>query len=52
MRGDDGGKRGRVVKNMYKGHKDKAKGGVGSRVGGGNGWGGGKMETTVLEQQF
>ena len=26
-------------RNMYKGHVDKAKGGVGSRVGGGDGWG-------------
>ena len=35
---------------------DKAKEGVGSRVGGGDGWGGrkwqGEMETNVLEQQF
>ena len=30
----------------------KTKAGVGSRVGSGDGWGGGKMETTVLEQQF
>ena len=40
---------------MYKGHMDKAIGGVGSRVGGGDGWGTGspgeKMERTVLEQQ-
>ena len=39
---------------MCKGHMDKAKGGVGLRVGGGDGWGGGKWrgetETTVLEQ--
>ena len=39
---------------MYKGHMDKAKG-VGSQVGGGNGWSEGsvegKMETTVLEKQ-
>ena len=38
---------------MYKGHMDKAKG-VGSRVGGGDGWGGEhgrvKMETTIFEQ--
>ena len=32
-------KGGRVVRNMYKGHMDKAKG-VGSRVGSGDGWGG------------
>ena len=40
---------------MYKGDMDKAKMGVGLRVGGGDGWGRrsreGKMETTVLEQQ-
>ena len=36
---------------MYEGHMDKTKGGVGSRVGSGDGWGGWKMETTVLEQQ-
>ena len=42
-------------RNMYKGHMDKAKGGVRLRLGGEDGWdggsGGGKMETTVLEQQ-
>ena len=27
-------------KNMFKGHMGKAKGGIGSRVGGGNGWSG------------
>ena len=40
---------------LRKGHMDKTKAGVGSRVGSGDGWGGGcdggKMETTVLEQQ-
>ena len=40
-------------RNMYKGHMDKAKGGLGLRVGGGDGCGVGKwqweMETTVLE---
>ena len=40
---------------MYKGSIDKAKEGVGLKVGGGDGWGGGewwgKMEATVLEQQ-
>ena len=40
---------------MYKGQTDKAKGGVGSKVGGGDGWVGeqveGGMEITVLEQQ-
>ena len=43
------GKRGRVIRNIYKGHMDKAKGGKveGRRQGW---WGGGKMETTVLEQ--
>ena len=43
-----------MSRNMYKGHMDKVKGGVGSKVGGGDGWGRGewwgKMETTVLEQ--
>ena len=49
------GKQGRVFGNMYKGHRDKAKGG---RIKGGRwgwlGWGGvveGKMETTAFEQQ-
>ena len=42
-----GGRGGRVVRHMYKGHKDKAKGG---RFEGGR-HGGVKMETTVLEQQ-
>ena len=37
---------------MYQGPMDKAKREAGSRVGGGDGWGGGKMETTVLEQQY
>ena len=41
-------------RTMYKGHIDKAKEGVGLRVGGGDGWGkesgAGKMDTTVLEQ--
>ena len=40
-------------RNMSKGHMDKPKG-VGSRVGGREGWGGmvgGKVKTTVLEQQ-
>ena len=49
------GKEGRVVRNMYKGHMDKAKGVVRLRVGSVDGWGGGKdggkMETTVPEQQ-
>ena len=42
------------IRNMYKGHIVKTKGGVGSRVGSGDGWGGGKwrgeMETTVLKR--
>ena len=29
----------------------KPRGAIGSRVGSGDGWGGEKMETTVLEQQ-
>ena len=41
--------------NIGKGHMDKTRGGVGSEVGGGDGWGRGEcwgeMETTVLEQQ-
>ena len=49
-----GGRRGRVFRNVYKGHMDKTKG-VGSRVGSGvtgvAGNGGWEMETTVLEQQ-
>ena len=48
--------RGRVFRNIYKGHMDKTKGvwdqgwEVGM-VGEGAGNSGGKMETTVLEQQ-
>ena len=37
-----GGKGEGSSRNMYKGHMDKAKEGVGSRVGGGDGWGGGE----------
>ena len=40
-----------MSRNMYKGPMDKAKVGVGWRVGGGDDWGGEKVETTVLEQQ-
>ena len=44
-----------LSRNMYKGHMDKAKGGQDQEweVGmpGVGGSGGGKMETTVLEQQ-
>ena len=43
-------------KNMYKGQMDKAMRGLGSGVGGWDGWvrgvGGGGMETTILEQQY
>ena len=51
-----GRKGGRVVRNMYKGHMDKTRGGR-ITVRSGDGWGGGgsgwgKMETTVLEQQL
>ena len=47
-----GGKRGRNFRNMYKGHMDKAKGEWDGRLGVGIAGGeGGKMETTVLEQQ-
>ena len=35
--GGHGGKGGRVFRNYYKGHQNQ--GGVGSRVGGGDGWG-------------
>ena len=49
---DSRGRGGRVFRNMYKGHRDKTKGG---RIKGGKwgwlGWGG-EMETTVLEQQY
>ena len=34
-----GGKGERVLRNKYKGHMDKTKGGVGSGEGGRNGWG-------------
>ena len=54
--GDNGGKGGRVFRNNYKGHMEKTKVGVGSGEGGGDGWvggiDGGKMQTSVLEQQF
>ena len=33
-----GGKRGRVFGNSYKGHMEKNRGRVGSRVGSGGGW--------------
>ena len=52
--GDNGRIRGRVFRNMYKGHIHKTKGG---KIKGGEwGWlgqrnGGEEMETTVLEQQ-
>ena len=41
MGGDNGGKRGRVFRNMYKEHMDKTKGRGGIRGGkcGGLGWG-------------
>ena len=44
------------MESMYKGHMGQSQREVGSRVGGGDGWGGvgsggGKMETTILEQQ-
>ena len=48
---DNWGKGEGLSRNMYKGPMDKAKGWeVG--VGGARESGGGKMETTVLEQQF
>ena len=37
-----------VYRNYYKGHMDKTKG---EGEGGGFGWGGEKMQTTVIEQQ-
>ena len=37
-----GGEGRRVVRNMYKGPMDKIKWGFGSRVGSGDGWGGGE----------
>ena len=50
-----GRKEGRVFRNNYKGHRDKTKGGSdqGWEVGmaGVGGSGGGKMETTLFEQQ-
>ena len=54
MGGDNGGKRGRVFRNNYKGHMDKTKTGwnQGREVGmGGVGNGGEKMQATVPEQQ-
>ena len=40
-----------VFRNNYKGHMDKTKGGVEEGEGGGFGWGGEKMQTTITEQQ-
>ena len=37
MEGDNGGKVERVFRNIYKGHMDKTKVGVGSGMGGGDG---------------
>ena len=51
-----GGKGQRVFRNMYKGHMDKTKGVQDQEweveMAGVEGSGGGKMETTVLEQKF
>ena len=41
-----------VLRNNYKGHMDKTKGWVEAGEGGGFGWGGEKIQTTVIEQQF
>ena len=41
----------RVYGNNYKEHMDKTKRGMESGKGGGDGWGGGKRQTTVLDQQ-
>ena len=45
----------RAFRNYYKGHMDKTKEEGGSKGGRGFGWGrgigGGKMKTTVIEQQ-
>ena len=55
MGGDNGGKKGKVFRNNYKGHIDKTK--AGGIRGGRWGWlglggsGGEKRQTTVLEQQ-
>ena len=38
--GDNGAGGKGASRNMYKGNMGKAKGGVGSKVGGGDGWGG------------
>ena len=38
-------------RNYYKGHIDKTKGRVAAGEEGGFGWGGEKMQTTVIEQQ-
>ena len=44
----------RVFRNYYKGHMEKTKGQGGSKRGGRFGWGGesggGKIQTTVIEQ--
>ena len=46
-----GGKGGRVLRN-YKGHMDKTKGGIGLRVGGGDGWGGGGVVVGKCRQLY
>ena len=43
--------RGRAFRNYYQGHMDKTTGRVEAGEGGGFGWGGGEMQTTVIEKQ-
>ena len=57
MGGDNAGEGGRIFRNNYKGHMDKTKRGVEAGEGGGESWGRvgsgeGKMQTTVIEQQY
>ena len=40
--GDNGGRKRKVFRNIYKVHVGKTKAGVGSRVGSGDGWGWGE----------
>ena len=54
MGGENGGRRGKGCQEHVQRTQQQSQRGVGSRVGGGDGWGAGdwwgKMETTVLEQ--
>ena len=49
---DRGGKGEKIFRNKYKAHMDKTKGGVGSGVGGRDGWGnGGNCTWTTIKKK-